>query len=94
MPLSEEKHAQILSDLITVFQARYGEAWRANLRKNLTPSPLQQIAEQNGVSLTQVRKVRSQLLRVGLVFEAVEAAYSESLTQTQLGESQVQLPIQ
>jgi hypothetical protein len=94
MPFSEEKHAQILSDLISVFQARYGDAWRTKLRRNLKPSPLQDIAEQRGVSLTQVRKVRSQLLRVGMVFEAVEAAYSESLTQPQLGESQVQLPIQ
>lgn len=79
MPLSEEKHAEILADLIGVFQARYGDQWRTKLRGNLKPSPLSQIAEQRGVTVTQVKQVRSQLLRVGLVFAAVEAAYAEAL---------------
>lgn len=79
MPLSEETHTQILADLISVFQTRYGDQWRTKLRGNLKPSPFAQIAEQRGVTVAQVKKVRSQLLRIGLVFAALEAAYAEPL---------------
>ena len=71
MPLSEEQRDIILQDLIDIFQSRYGEEWRAKLTTNLRPSPLQQIAEQRGVKMTDVKKVRSQLLAVGQVFQVI-----------------------
>lgn len=71
MPLSEEQRDIILQDLIDIFQSRYGDEWRAKLTTNLKPSPLQQIAEQRGVKINQVKKVRSQLLAVGQVFQVI-----------------------
>lgn len=65
MPISEEQRDLILQDLIDVFRARYGEGWRMKLITNLKPSPLAQIAEQRGVRLSDVKKVRSQLLLAG-----------------------------
>lgn len=69
MPLTDEKRDEILQDLIDVFQARFGEDWRKKLTTNLKPSPLSQIAEQRGVSLSNVRKVRSQLLLCGQLIQ-------------------------
>lgn len=71
MPLTEEKRDLILQDLLDIFQARFGDQWRAKLTTNLKPSPLQQIAEQRGVSVTDVKKVRSQLLAVGQIFHVI-----------------------
>lgn len=71
MPLTEETRDLILQDLLDIFQARYGEQWRAKLTTNLKPSPIQQIAEQRGVSVTDVKKVRSQLLAVGQIFHVI-----------------------
>lgn len=69
MVLTEEQSRLIQEDLLLVFQQRYGEAWRENLTKQLRPSPLSQIAEQRGVSLREVRKLRSQFLVLGQFFE-------------------------
>ncbi len=71
MPLSEEQRDLILQDLIDIFQARYGDQWRAKLTTNLKPSPIHQIAEQRGVSVSDVKKVRSQLLAVGQIFHII-----------------------
>jgi hypothetical protein len=71
MPLSEEQRDIILQDLIDIFQARFGEGWRAKLTTNLKPSPIQQIAEQRGVSVSDVRKVRSQLLAIGQIYHVI-----------------------
>lgn len=65
MPLSEEQRDIILQDFLDIFQAKYGEQWRTKLTTNLRPSPIQQIAEQRGVKVSDVKKVRSQLLAVG-----------------------------
>lgn len=71
MPLSEEQRDIILQDLIDIFQARYGEEWRFKLTSNLKPSPIHQIAEQRGVTVAEVKKVRSQLLAIGEIFHIV-----------------------
>jgi hypothetical protein len=63
--LSQEKKNQIAQDFIDIFQARYGEEWRSKLSDRLQPSPVYQIAEQRGVSVSAVRKIRSQLIVVG-----------------------------
>jgi len=69
MVLTEEQSRLIQEDLLLVFQQRYGEAWRENLTKQLRPSPIVQIAEQRGVSIADVRKIRSQLRVLGQFFE-------------------------
>lgn len=71
MPLTEEIRDLILQDLIDIFQARFGEDWRSKLTSNLRPSPIQQIAEQRGVTVAEVKKVRSQLLAVGQIFHII-----------------------
>jgi hypothetical protein len=65
MPLSEEVHNLILIDLIMAFQAKYGENWMNHLTTNLRPSPIQHIVEERGVKVSDVRKVRSQLMAMG-----------------------------
>ena len=71
MPLTEEIRDLILQDLIDIFQARFGEEWRSKLTTNLRPSPIQQIAEQRGVTVADVKKVRSQLLAVGQIYHII-----------------------
>lgn len=63
--LSQEKKDQIAQDFIDICQARYGEGWRSKLSDKLRPSPIRQIAQQRGVSVSAVRKIRSQLILVG-----------------------------
>lgn len=65
MTLTEEQRDCILQDFLDIFQAKYGEHWREKLTSNLRPSPIHQIAEQRGVKVSDVKKVRSQLLAVG-----------------------------
>jgi hypothetical protein len=65
MPLSEELRNGILQDFIEAFEAKYGDAWRFKLTTNLRPSPIYHIAQQRGVKVSDVRKVRSQLLAIG-----------------------------
>ena len=65
MTLSDELRDLILQDFIDIFKARYGEKWREKLATHLRPSPIYQIAEQRGVTVSDVRKVRSQILAVG-----------------------------
>ncbi len=69
MPLTDEQRDIIMQDLIDIFKARYGDDWRTKLTTNLKPSPLAQIAEQRGVRITDVRKVRSQLLLGGRLLQ-------------------------
>ena len=85
MVLTNEIRDAILQDFLDIFQARYGEDWRMKLTTNLRPSPIQQIAEQRGVSVSDVKKVRSQLMAMGLLFSVVRnmtepIVYSESLS--------------
>jgi hypothetical protein len=65
MTLSEEKRNLILQDFIDAFQAKYGEQWRFKLTSNLRPSPIQHIVEQRDVKVSDVRKIRSQLMAIG-----------------------------
>lgn len=69
MVLTEEQSKEIQEDLLIAFQQRYGEAWREHLTKQLRPSPLSQIADQRGVPIADVRKIRSQLRVLGQFFE-------------------------
>jgi hypothetical protein len=69
MPLTDEQRDIIMQDLIDIFKVRYGDDWRTKLTTNLKPSPLAQIAEQRGVKITDVRKVRSQLLLGGRLLQ-------------------------
>ena len=69
MPLSLELRDLILQDFLDIFQARYGEEWKSKLTTNLRPSPIRQIAEQRGVTVSDVKKVRSQLLAMGQVVQ-------------------------
>lgn len=64
MTLSDDLRDQIIQDFFDIFQAKYGSEWRSKLTTNLRPSPIYQIAEQRGVSVSDVKKVRSQILAV------------------------------
>ncbi len=81
MVLTNETRDVIIQDFVDIFQARYGPEWRAKLTTNLRPSPIHQIAEQRGVSVSDVRKVRSQLVAMGLLFSIVQTM-SEPLPST------------
>ena len=83
MPLSEEQRDVILQDLIDIFQARYGEEWRFKLTSNLKPSPIHQIAEQRGVTVAEVKKVRSQLLAIGQIFHIVRTMTTPLSSETE-----------
>lgn len=69
MVLTEDQSRAIQEDFLAILKERYGEAWRENLTKQLRPSPIVQIAEQRGVSIADVRKIRSQLRVLGQFFE-------------------------
>jgi len=69
MPLSQELRDVVLQDFLDILQARYGDEWKKKLRGKLRPSPIKQIAEQRGVTVTDVKKVRSQLIAMGQVVE-------------------------
>ena len=73
MPLSDEVRDVIIQDFLDIFQARYGKEWRSKLTGNLRPSPIYQIAEQRGVSVSDVRKVRSQILAVAQLINLLTA---------------------
>lgn len=72
MVLTNEIRDVILQDFIDIFQAKYGEEWRSKLTSKLTPSPIHQIAEQRGVSVSDVKKVRSQMVALGLLFQVIQ----------------------
>ena len=78
MPLSEEQKDFILQDIIEVFQSKYGENWRNKLTTNLKPSPIRHIAQQRGVKVSDVQKVRSQLMTVGRMVSILQT-FSEPL---------------
>lgn len=69
--LSPEQEQAIYQELLQIFQDRYGEQWRTKLTTNLRPSPIHQIAEQFGVSVSDVRKVRAKLMIFGLLLQSV-----------------------
>jgi len=69
MVLTDEMRDLICQDLLDIFKARYGDQWKEKLTTNLRPSPFRQIAEQRGVSLSDVRKVRSQVLLGGRLIQ-------------------------
>jgi len=79
MPLTEDQQIQIRTDLIEAFQTKYGEQWPMKLTKNLRPSPISTIADLRGVSVSQVRKIRSQLLMVGMVYQALHSTMETEL---------------
>ena len=69
MPLTQEVRDIIIQDFIDILQARYGDQWMEKLTSNIRPSPIRQIADQRGVTVADVRKVRSQLLALGQVIQ-------------------------
>ena len=71
MPLTEDQRIQIRDDLISVFQSKYGDDWVNQLIHPLRPSPLKQIAKDRGVPVCEVKRVRKQLLSLGLVLQAL-----------------------
>ena len=73
MPLSDEIRDLIIQDFLDIFQARYGSEWRSKLTGSLRPSPIYQIAEQRGVSITEVKKIRSQILAVAQLINVLTA---------------------
>lgn len=86
MPLTEDQENLILEDFKRIFQQQYGDVWMTKLTKNLRPSPIQQIATLRGVSIKDVRKVRSKLMHVGIflnVYTAATQAVNEELDNTQ-----------
>jgi len=72
MPLSPELRDTIIQDFLDVFQAQYGENWKSKLTANLRPSPIRQIAEQRGATVTDVRKVRRQLVALGQLINSLQ----------------------
>jgi hypothetical protein len=69
MPLTQELRDIILQDFLDILQARYGDKWKTKLTTNIRPSPIRQIAEQRGVPISDVKKVRSQLMAMGQLVE-------------------------
>jgi hypothetical protein len=69
MVLTNELRDLICQDFIDILKANYGEHWKEKLTAKLTPSPIQQIAEQRGVSISDVRKVRRQVLLGGRLLQ-------------------------
>jgi hypothetical protein len=69
MPLTQELRDIILQDFLDILQARYGDNWKTKLTSNMRPSPIRQIAEQRGVPISDVKKVRSQLMAMGQLVE-------------------------
>jgi hypothetical protein len=69
-----EKRVAITQDLIHVYQARFGDEWRAGLTKNLRPSPIGEIAEKHAVSPLVVRSVKHALWLIGTLLHNFEAA--------------------
>jgi DNA-directed RNA polymerase sigma subunit (sigma70/sigma32) len=67
MPLTEEQNTAITTELVHAYQAKFGDAWRQSLTKNLRTTPIKEIAERHGVSQEQVRKVKQVLWMIGLI---------------------------
>ncbi len=68
---SQEQEVAVTTDLMDVFRERYGYPPYLHYTKNLTPSPLQEIATKHNVSLHFVRKCRTALMHIGLFMNAV-----------------------
>ena len=67
--IPEEQRDEIIKDFINIFQAHYGEEWKRKLMAPLKPSPIYQIAKERGVNVSEVRKIRSQLIVCGQFIE-------------------------
>jgi hypothetical protein len=74
MPLSRELEDKIAEDFKQIFISRYGDDWRNYLTKPLKPSPIHQIAQQYGVSVSEVRKIRNQWIVVGEILTFYDMA--------------------
>lgn len=86
MVLSEETRNLIIQDFKNIFREKYGEDWPSKLSANLRPCPNAQIANLRGVTLSDVRKVRSDLLKIGMflnVFQSSLQAAEQELHSTQ-----------
>ena len=71
---SPELLAAIKEDLIAAYQAKFGDAWIANLQRNLVPSPITQIAAGRGVPVYVVREIKHQLWVVGMLLNSMTTA--------------------
>jgi hypothetical protein len=80
MVLTYDQSVAIQEDFLAIFKERYGDAWRESLTKQLRPSPIPALAEQRGVSIADVRKIRSQMRVLGLFFELYKDLISQSPT--------------
>ncbi len=84
MPATAEQMDLITADLIEAFQNKFGEHWRENLIRNLTPSPNQAIAEKRGVRVSDVKKARHRLMILGMVNRAL--AWSQQAQEEEGGQ--------
>lgn len=75
MAIPDELRDLVIQDFIDVFQSRYGDNWRSKLTTNLRPSPIHQIAEQRGVRVSIVKKIRSQLVAMGLLYQVMQTIH-------------------
>lgn len=72
MPLTIEQRDSIAEDLKHCFETQYGDTWRTCLQKPLRPSPIHQIAQKYGVSVSNVRKIRRYWSLVGQILIFVD----------------------
>lgn len=72
MTLTEEQKNLIVQDFIDIFRNKFGEDWRHKLTSSLKPSPIHEIAKQRGAPISEVRKIRSQMMAVGRIFEMMQ----------------------
>lgn len=81
MPVTEDQRNLIRDDLITAFQLRFGDEWPYKMTTNLRPSPISAIAQERQVPVSEVRKIRSQLLRLGIFFQVMKDVNEQILVQ-------------
>jgi hypothetical protein len=93
MILTIEQEAVILQDLREAFEQVYGDRWMFHLTDNLRPSPIPHIARKHGVSLYAVRKLRSQMLVLGQLFQLYHTLF-EPISPPSLDESFSGFPYQ
>ena len=67
--LTDEQRDQIINDFINVFQSQYGDTWKQKLTAPLKPSPIYQIAQERGVKISEVRRIRRQFILCGEFIE-------------------------
>jgi hypothetical protein len=72
--LTDEQRNTIRQRLIFSFQQQFGEEWARNLHKNLVPSPIEQIARENSVSVSIVKKIYADLKILGYIMRGANNA--------------------